>query len=314
MKMNLNTLRYVAAVARLGNFVKAAEECGVTQPSLSTAIGNLEIELGVTIFDRNAHPIRPTAIGAKIVEMARLTLFNAEQIEEFVRSERDGDGGKMNIGMIPTIAPYIIPGLFAAMRAAHPGIQLKISEMRTDFLARKIADAELDIAIMSTPLGRKGLLEIPLYYEKFVAYVSPDDPLYSLEELSSDRLPSERFWILEEGHCLRNQVLNFCHKREKAHNEYQAGSIDTLIRVVDLNGGYTVIPEMQLRFLGEEQRRNVRPLTGTGSDSIPVREVSLVVREDFARERQLNIIAECIKGIVPEEMLDTRLRRFAIKL
>lgn len=321
MKANLTTFRYLVAVDDHRNFVRAAQSCGVTQPTLSTAIGNMEIELGVTIFDRNSHPVRPTTIGERIIAMARVTLQNAAQIEELVRSERGDDGGEVSIGMIPTVAPYILPGLFAEMVDSHPDIRMKVVEMRTAFLIEKLMNAEIDMAILSTPTGHSGLLEIPLYYEKFIAYVSPSDPLHGHDEIPAELLPSDRFWILEEGHCLRNQVFSFCHNRKRTHSEYQAGSIDTLIRVVDRNGGYTVIPEMHVPFLNEGQKKCLRPITGESGRKekdcpgcIPVREVSIAIREDFIRERMLNIVADCIKRTVPENMLDSRLKRFAIRL
>lgn len=317
--MNLATLKYIAAVDTHRNFVKAAEACGVTQPTLSIAIRNMEEELDVVIFNRNSHPVSPTAIGEKIIAMARNTIHSASQIEELVRSERGDEGGEVAIGTIPTVAPYILPGLFREMSLSLPQIRMKVAEMRTSFLVEKLRTGEVDIAVMSTPLGQKGLLEIPLYYEKFLVYVSPDDKLHSLGEIPADKLPSDRFWVLEEGHCLRSQVFSFCHSRKRTHTEYQAGSIDNLIRVVDRNGGYTVIPELHAAFLTESQRNNIRPIVGRheGKDCegcVPVREVSLVIHENFVREKLLNTIASCIKRIVPEDMLDFRLKRFAIKL
>ena len=341
MKINLNTLKYVVAVDSHRNFVKAAEACGVSQPALSAAIKNMEEELDTVIFDRNSHPARPTPSGEKIISMARATLRNASMIEEFVLGERGGTGGEVSIGTIPTVAPYVLPGLFREMRDSWPDVCLKVSEMRTASLMEKLRSDEIDIAIMSTPLGQKGLLEIPLYYEKFFAYVSPSDELYALEEIPSEKLASERFWILEEGHCLRSQVLNFCSGSRRSHTEYQAGSIDTLVRVVDMNGGYTVIPELHLPFLDVEQKKNIRPIvkpesrktgqahrqSGEASSDraapdgegqcpacIPVREVSLVISEHFVRERMLNVIADCIRKIIPDNMTDSRLKRFAIRL
>lgn len=350
--LSMTALRYIVAVDTYRNFVRAAEACGVTQPTLSAGIRSLESALDVAVFDRGAHPVRPTALGEKIIAQARKTLYNASLIEELVAVEKGDESGKATIGIIPTIAPYILPGLFRAIHSGHPSVHLEVSEMRTKFIVERLLAAELDMAILATPLGQKDLLEIPLYYEKFVAYISPSDELYALSEIPADRLASDRLWILEEGHCLRSQVFNFCHSHSRSHNrpEYQAGSIDTLVRIVDANGGYTVIPELHTAFLTEEQRRNLRPIvrrnngtpdtsfpfTGTQPSAnsednaaqtqiqpsavpgcptcVPVREVSLVIREDFVRERLLNIIAGCIKQIVPEEMLDSRLKRFAIKL
>ena len=324
--MNLTTLKYIVALDNYRNFVKAAEACGVSQPSLSTAIKNMEAELDIRIFDRDAHPVKPTAIGEKIIAMARVTLHNAAQIEEFVKGERGEEGGDLNLGIIPTIAPYILPDLFRELHRLHPAVKLKVSEMRTSAIVEKLVNAELDMAILATPLERKELLEIPLYYEKFEAYVSPEDALWTQTEVFSDQLPSDRLWVLQEGHCLRSQVFKFCHRKSRTHAEYEAGSIDTLVRVVDANGGYTVIPELHVSFLSESQKSNVRPITGrmpaavAGGESepcpacVPVREVSLVIREDFVRERLLNIVATAVKNIIPEPMLDSRLKKFAIKI
>lgn len=346
LNLSLTALRYIVAVDTHRNFVRAAEACGVTQPTLSAGIRSIETALDVSIFDRGAHPVRPTALGEKIIAQARVTLHNASMLHELVAAEKGDEGGEASMGIIPTIAPYILPGLFQRMHSDHPGVHLRISEMRTKFIIEKLLSAEIDMAILATPLEQKGLLEIPLYYEKFAAYISPADELYALSEIPADSLASDRLWILEEGHCLRSQVFNFCHSHRRTHTEYQAGSIDTLVRIVDTNGGYTVIPELHTAFLSEEQRRNLRPIVrrtdaasaastpsvaGTSlaapqSDipgqsivpdcptCIPVREVSLVIREDYVRERLLNVIAGCIKHIVPEEMLDSRLKRFAIKL
>ena len=332
LNLSLTALRYIVAVDTHRNFVRAAEACGVTQPTLSAGIRSIETALDVSIFDRGAHPVRPTALGEKIIAQARVTLHNASMLQELVAAEKGDEGGEASMGIIPTIAPYILPGLFKRMHSDHPGVHLRVSEMRTKFIIGKLLSAEIDMAILATPLEQKGLLEIPLYYEKFAAYISPADELYALSEIPADSLASDRLWILEEGHCLRSQVFN--------------GSIDTLVRIVDTNGGYTVIPELHTAFLSEEQRRNLRPIVrqnyaasaastpsvaGTSlaapqSDipgqsivpgcptCIPVREVSLVIREDYVRERLLNVIAGCIKHIVPEEMLDSRLKRFAIKL
>lgn len=347
--LSMTSLRYIVAVDTHRNFVRAAEACGVTQPTLSAGIRSLESALDVAVFDRGAHPVRPTALGERIIAQARKTLHNASLIEELVAVEKGDESGKATIGIIPTIAPYILPGLFRTIHSAHPSVHPEVSEMRTKFIIERLLAAELDMAILATPLGQKGLLEIPLYYEKFVAYIAPSDELYSMSEIPADRLASDRLWILEEGHCLRSQVFNFCHSRRNMSPEYQAGSIDNLIRIVDTNGGYTVIPELHTAFLSEEQHRNLRPIVrrdngapaadfpstaqssanggATASQTpvhisaspgcpacVPVREVSLVIREDFVRERLLNVIAGCIKQIVPEEMLDSRLKRFAIRL
>ena len=170
--LSLTALRYIVAVDTHRNFVRAAEACGVTQPTLSAGIRSIETALDVTIFDRGAHPVQPTALGEKIIAQARVTLHNASQIEELVAVEKGDESGEAVMGIIPTIAPYILPGLFRRMHEEHPSIHLRVSEMRTRFIVEKLLTAEIDMAILATPLEQKGLLEIPLYYEKFVAYIS----------------------------------------------------------------------------------------------------------------------------------------------
>ncbi len=322
MAINLTTLKYIVALDVHRNFVKAAEACSVTQPTLSTAIKNLENELDITIFDRSSHPVTPTVLGEKIIVMARRTLSSAEQIEEFVAGTRGEDAGDLSLGIIPTVAPYILADFFMKMEKEHPGIRLRVEELRTSLAVTKLLNAELDAVIMTTPLDNERLLEIPLYHEPFMAYVSPSDEFSAMDEIPAEALVTNRLWILEEGHCMHNQVMNFCHARNSSQRRYQAGSIATLIDVVDKNGGYTIIPQLHAELLCEERRKNLRTIVGKPfSDQepdcpkcIPNREISLVIREDYIRERMLNIIAETIKSIIPDDMLDERLKKFSIRI
>ena len=308
--MTLQQLEYIVAVDSHRHFVRAAEACGVTQSTLSSLIRKLEAELDLVIFDRDSHPVRPTAPGERLIRQARVVLFNASQLHEMVRSEREADVGEVRLGVIPTIAPYVLPQLFRTVHETLPGVVLRVSESRTELLLRKLKLAEIDVALMATPIDDGELLEIPLYYEKFVAYVAPDEPLAAHSEIESGKMPSEHLWVLQEGHCLRNQVMNLCGRKSEYAAVYEAGSIDTLVKIVDLNGGYTVIPELHVALLRDEQRRCIRPLV----DPEPVREVSLVVRRDFVRERLLNLLAAALRTIIPERMVDPRLKKFAIRL
>ena len=182
--------------------------------------------------------------------------------------------------------------------------------MHTSTIIEKLRIAEIDMAILSTPLDDPKILEVPLYYEKFVAYISPLEPIYERTELSASDMPLDRLWVLEEGHCLRNQVFNFCNQKPHNDSTYEAGSIDTLVKIVDMNGGYTVIPELHIELLSEKQKLNLREIVKPEA----TREISVVIRHDFVREGMLNAVAECIKKIIPAHMLDARLKKFAIKL
>lgn len=310
--MTLQQLEYILALDKTRHFVRAAEICGVTQPTLSAMVQKLEDELDCIIFDRSQYPITPTAIGKQIIEQAQVILFHSNQLREIIDSEKNEVAGPLHIAVIPTIAPYLLPKFIKTFRIDYPCVSLKISEMRTDDMLDKLKSAEIDIAVLATPLkNANSFLEVPLYYEKFVAYISPNDPLYLESELSAKQLPLERLWILEEGHCLRNQVFYFCEDIHKPHiTTYEAGSIETLVRIVDMNGGYTVIPELHVDLLTDEQKNNLRELTKPEA----TREVSVVIRNDFVKEGLLNAVTDSVKKVIPEHMLDTRLKKFAVRL
>lgn len=322
--MTLQQLQYIVALDEYRHFVRAAEACKVTQSTLSSMIKSLENELDAVIFDRKAHPVKPTEIGEKIISKARVVLFNAGQLAELANEERAAGTGHIAMGIIPTVSPYILPGMVSALKR-YPGLSVKFSEAGTDVLAASLKKAELDVAIMASGVGvDSDLLEIPLYHEKFLAYVTPGDPLFVKEVLEPADLPGEDLWVLREGHCFRNQISGFCDLARNHSALYESGSIDTLLRVLDANGGHTIIPQMHLDFLTDVQRLNIREIRMSGNPSLhpviadaagePVREIVLVIRHDYVRERFLNIIADIVKSVVPEQMLDLNLRRFPIRL
>ena len=307
--MTLQQLEYIVALDKTRHFVRAAEMCGVTQPTLSAMIQKLEDELDCRIFDRSSHPIVPTEIGVAIIQQAQVVLFNVNQLKENVLVQRGTVAGNLSLAIIPTVAPYLLPGIISLFRSDYPEISLKISEMRTETIIEKLHTAEIDMAILSTPLEDPKILEVPLYYEKFIAYIAPEEPMYAQEEVSTNEMPLDHLWVLEEGHCLRNQVFNFCEN--KTHTStYEAGSIDTLVKIVDRNGGYTVIPELHVDLLNETQKQNLRKIVRPEA----TREIALVIRHDYVREGMMNAVANTVKKIIPQHMLDARLKKFAIKL
>ncbi|MDD3108255.1 MAG: LysR substrate-binding domain-containing protein [Alistipes sp.] len=308
--MTLQQMEYIVAVDKYRHFVRAAEACKVTQSTLSSMIQKLESELDIQIFDRNSHPIVSTLAGERIIHQAKVLLFNASQLTEMARTEREQTSGAVSLGIIPTVAPYIIPQLFKIIHTQYPGIQLRVAEARTATIIQKLERAEIDMALLATPLEHDQLLEIPIYYEKFVAYIYPEDPLFAQSEIETHHMPTEHLWVLQEGHCLRNQVLKICDHPTGYSSIYEAGSIDTLVKIVDENGGYTIIPELHVALLRHCQQSRIRKLIHPE----PVREISLVIRRDYVRERLLNLIAEAIRTLIPESMIDPRLKRFTIKL
>lgn len=308
--MTLQQLEYIVAVDKYRHFAKAAEACYVTQSTLSSMVQKLENELDVQIFDRNSHPIKPTIVGEEIIKQAKVVIYNSLQLKEIVESQKETESGEIRLSVIPTVAPYIIPALFKKINDNFSAVQLNVSEARTSVIVQRLERAEIDVALLATPLNNPNLLEIPIYYEAFVAYISPMESLYSQQNIESDKMPSEHLWVLQEGHCMGNQVINICGKTSNFAAKYEAGSIDTLVKIVDTNGGYTIIPELHIPLLSDSQKQNVRKLV----NPTPNREISLVVRHDFVKERLLNVLSNAIKSIIPDNMLDLRLKKFAIKL
>ncbi len=307
--MTLQQIEYILALEKHRHFVNAAAECGVTQPTLSMMISKLEQELDVQIFDRTKQPIEPTEMGIKILQQAKSIRRETRKISEIIASAADSLEGQLRMGVIPTLAPYLLPKFIDQFTEKYTQIELHIQERPTDILVKDALDDKIDLFIAATPLEEDGLFEIPLYYEKFQAYFSPSHPLKD-QKLNVKNMPSENLWVLDQGHCLRDQVFNFCKKEIPFNHIFQSGSIDTLIRIVDENGGYTIIPELHIPFLSTQQKKNLRII----DNPPPIREISMVIPQDFVREKLLNAISDTIKSVIPEHMIDHRLKKYRIRL
>lgn len=308
--MTLQQMEYIVAVDKYRHFAKAAESCGISQSTLSSLVQKLEIELDVTIFDRNSHPVKPTVVGEEIISRAKLLLFNAAQVKELVATRKGESVGKVSLGITSTVAPYLLPKMLKYLSVNHPDIELHVEEARVSTLVSQLERGELDIALLATPLNNDELLEIPIYQERLMAYVSPDEPIYNALDLQTDRLPVESVWVLREGYCPNRGVFPFCNYRAEHQAVYEAGSVETLIKIVDENGGYAIIPELHVPLLRKCQQANVRVLTNPE----PSREIAFVTHRNFVRERLLNILADAIRTVIPPAMINKRLKRFSITL
>ncbi len=299
--MTLVQLEYIVAVDTYKSFVKAAESCFVTQPTLSMQIQKLEELLNVKIFDRSKQPISATAIGAQLIKQARVVLQESEKMRELIANTQNTLYGELRLGIIPTIAPYLLPELIAAMRQQFPELQLSIWEYTTDDIVEHLHTGTIDCGLLATPLSHPNLKEIPLYYEPFVAYVSERSTLYNHEKIKASDLDQEVLWLLTEGHCMRSQVLHICGAKQ-GHNasslQYQTGSVETLIRMVDVNGGATLLPLLALDSLSPVQLQKAKHFP----QPEPVREISLVTSQNFVKERMLAALQECIKCILPDSL------------
>lgn len=302
--MTITQLEYVVAVATYRSFVTAAEKCFVTQPTLSMQIHKMEEELSVRIFDRNKHPITCTGIGVEIVKQAKVTLYESAKIQNIVERQLDRIAGNFRIAILPTLAPYILPQLLENYTKKYPDLRLEINEMQTQEAVQCLKADEIDTALLSTPLEDLRIKEHPLFYEPLIAYFGEDEKkALSKKMIEPEDIDLTKIWMLNEGNCLRNQVINLCSdyvaKIQAARPyKYESGNVETLRKMVDANGGVTVIPELATFEFGEDQMEKVRYF----KDEQPVREVSLITNDHFVRLSALDSLMTEILKIVPESM------------
>ena len=307
--MTLQQLRYIVAIDDFRHFGKAAEACGLTQSTLSLMVKKMEEELDVRIFDRDAHPVEATTIGRKIIDQAKIVLYNVDQITEMSRSEKETLSGPLKIALISTIAPVLVPGLFKFIGEKYPSISLQTEEMLTATVKEKLRKAEVDMGIIAGPVTEPGLLEIPLYHERFLAYVSPGNPAFAQESIRMDALLGQPLWIIRDG--LRQLDPSDLEDGRITYDRFfEGGRVGILIQVVNDNGGITVIPETHTNFILYSQQSCIRPIV----DPVPSRTISLVVRSDYIHEAKLNAVVDAIKQIIPGSMLDGIIRKGRLTL
>ncbi len=308
--MTLQQLKYVVAIDRYRTFAAAAEALDVTQPTLSGMVGKLEEELDVRLFERTNRKVTTTSIGAKIVAQSKTILMEANRIKEMVNEIKDAVSGEFRLSVGPSIAPYILPDFIRNYMSAYPQVMLSVEEMRPEAMIKSLLDSTIDAGIATTGHVRAGIFEIPLYTERFFVYLS-ESCLRRLPVFNPEELEHEHLWVMKEVQCLRESAFSFCKGRIGRRHVYEAGNIDTLIRIVDVNGGYTIIPEMHLPMLTEKQKSNVRRIEG---NHLSLRKVSMYIREDYVRERMLNTITDTLKIFIPQDMMEGALVRNGIRL
>jgi LysR family hydrogen peroxide-inducible transcriptional activator len=300
--MNIQQLEYILAVDKYRHFAKAAEKSNVTQPTLSMMILKLEEELGVRIFDRKKSPVEPTTEGREIIRRAAQIIADLSSLKEFTRGVRMDVAGELNLAIIPTLAPYLLPLFLPSFIEKHPLLKVNIRELVTPDLIASLKGGEVDIGLMATPLNDDRLAEHPVFYEEFFAYVSHKEKLYQKKYMLPKDIDLSKLWMLEEGHCFRNQVFNLCElKMKDARSDrlhYQAGSLETLKNLVDHNKGITILPYLATLDLSTKQRQQVREF----APPKPAREISMVVNVNFSRKSMLQAIKEEIQAKVPAEL------------
>jgi len=300
--MTITQLEYIVAVDTYRSFVAAAEKCFVTQPTLSMQVQKLEDTLGVKLFDRSKQPVTPTEIGIEIITQARILLAESEKIKEIITDRQKELSGELKVGIIPTIAPYILPKILHGFIEKYPQVKLIVWEQTTEQIIDQLKLGMIDCGILSTPLHESSLTELPVFYENFVAYVSKNSKLSKKKSIVPDDIDMEEIWILNEGHCMREQVLNICQRRKATqgfkHFEYNTGSVETLKRMVDQNNGATILPELALSDLNEKQLDKVRYFKSPE----PAREVSIVIQRNFLKRRMIEALKNEILEFLPKRM------------
>ena len=311
--MTLQQLEYVLAVNRFGHFAQAADHCGVTQPTLSAMIHKLELELGIRIFDRTKKPIQPTPIGQEVIRYAQTLIQQAAMLRAAVDEGKKAMQGVFRIGMVSTVAPYLMPLFLPRLVKEYPKIDIQITEMAASDILSALHQGDLDAGIL--PLTENKALEdlqcATLYYESFYTYVSPTLPLAQKKTVRKADLKNQTLWLLDEGSTFRKQMAQYCRlgTAQSSHRTYNTGNIETLMRLVEKGSGVTFITELALRQMPEKQHQLVRPF----AIPVPTREVVMVTHKQFVRTTMLGVIQDLIRTSVPQDMRQLRSTQLLVR-
>ena len=301
--ITLTQLEYIVAIDEYRHFATAAEKCFVTQPTLSMQIKKLEDELGVIIFDRSRQPVVPTDLGAKLIEQARMTLSATQRIKEIIQEEQQEVEGTLKIGIIPTLAPYLLPVFIGPYIRKYPAVKVEVEELVSEEIIRRLKRDMLDVGLFVTPYHDEKIVERPVFYEEMLVYAHPDSELLKKKEVGHEDIVTSDIWMLGNGHCFRIQVVNLCEMSASQHKnlpfEFESNSLETLMRIVDVEGGFTLIPELALQYMSPEKKKQVRSIANTK----PLREVSVIYSRHFTKQRLITLLCDEIKSVVPAHML-----------
>lgn len=307
--MTLQQLEYVLAVDAYKQFSTAAEKCFITQPSLSAMIQKLEEELGVKIFDRSKQPIMPTEIGAEIITQARLIVNESDNLKQMVKNRLETVSGELRLGIIPTLAPYLLPLFLKDFSEKFSDLKLSIIELSTEHITAHLKKGLLDVGIMATPSKDSQLQEDPIFYEAFVVYAPKESAVLKKRYILAEDIDPDRLMLLQEGHCMRTQVINLC-ALQKAQSSlsnitYEAGSLETLKRLVETHSGITILPHLAILEMSAEQMQSIRFF----KPPAPVREISLVTHRSLAKKRLIIVLKDAIHTHLPQAVKKVKKKR-----
>jgi len=301
--VSLTQLEYLVAVDRERHFGRAAKACHVSQPSLSTQIQKLEEELNIIVFDRTRKPIFATDVGAQIVKQAQVVLKEHRRLLG-IASDAGGElTGSFELAVIPTLSPYLLPHFLSDFSRKYPNVNIRVNEYKTDDIIQKLEADELDAAILVTPLGHDRIIERHLFFEPFYGYLGLGHPLSKKKTLGEKDLLGEDLWLLEEGHCFRDQVLKVCSLDRRSsvlgNVEFSSGSLETLKNLVRSSQGYTLLPELAVLGLSDEEKSKY---VKRFQKPVPTREVSLVHSRVFLKEGIIEALESTILENLPKKI------------
>ncbi len=303
--ISITQIQYVLALNQTRHFAEAAKLCFVTQPTLRMQLQKLEEELKVVLFDRSKNPIIPTPIGEKLIVQMKEIIRSVDKLKWLIESESKIPSGVLKVGVIPTIAPYLLPLFLKKFETLYPKVELKFYELQTHTLLDKLSNDEIDGGILATPLHDNRFIERNLYFEKILLYLDSKNILKNETEISEDQINKQQIYLLTEGNCLRNQTLKICHK-SSTNTKFESGNIETLVNMVNHLGGITFIPELAA-FHSRYQKNQIKVIKYH-----PVREISLITRRSFYKDNLIELLESVIIDSLPESIETKKSSKFKV--
>ena len=303
--MTLQQLEYALALKRVGSYGRAAKSVGISQPAMSIQIQNLERDIGLTLFDRSQKKVRITHEGEKFLERAQLLLTQARQLKDLANLLGEGESGQINVGIIPTLAPYLLPLFMEKLNQRFPKLTIFAEEAVTEEIIHGIKSGTFDVGIIATPIETEVTFSFdPLFYESFLLFVSQTHPLFKKSKIDITEVPKKDILLLREGNCLRNQVDNICDLQSQNDSSptlfyFESTSIESLCRIVEYKGGITVLPELTTLYFDSERETMIKDLKGPKR----VREISLVHLPNHVKSSIIQQIGQLIRDSVPKRLL-----------
>lgn len=293
--MTRSQIEYILALDQHKNFGKAADACFVTQSTLSTMVAKFENQIGFTLFNRKTKPISLTLHGVQIIKSLKNVQREFKLLDEHINEAKGKEFGNISIACIPTVAPFLYPLFLNGISEKYEHVDFTIHEFTTEHVIEELLSGNIDIGIVSTPLEHKDLIEFPLYHEEFLLYDCGKKVKNTTRTVS--QIDFDRLWLLEEGHCLRNQIGKICElrtlKKINGNLIYNCGTLFTVLEMVKINKGITLIPQLALHKNKHIIQENIYKL----AEPVPTREIGIVVHKNFVKKRILNYLVDTIKEV-----------------